>query len=165
MRILVISDTHVVNGSPKLPNKVLNEAKTSDLCIHAGDFVEKSVFDELSKLTKVIGVCGNMDERGIDLKLPLKRVLEIEGVKIGLTHGRGSAQNIIYTVQDIFVDEFSDLDMLVFGHSHLACNKIIDGKIYFNPGSPTDKIFAPYRSFGLLMVKDKKIDRRIVKIG
>ena len=42
---------------------------------------------------------------------------------------------------------------------------IIDGKIYFNPGSPTDRVFAPYNSYGIIEIKDGKLKRRIVKIG
>jgi len=38
-------------------------------------------------------------------------------------------------------------------------------KIYFNPGSPTDTIFAPYQSYGILEINGKEIKRSIVKIG
>lgn len=165
MRILVISDTHIPNNALKLPDEVLKEAKDCDLCIHAGDFIEKSVLKDLSKSTKVVGVCGNMDDKNINFEFPAKQILEIEDVKIGLAHGRGSAQNIIFAIQDIFVDEFSEIDMFIYGHSHLAHNEIFNGKIYFNPGSPTDRVFAPYRSYGIIIIKDGTIDRRIIKLG
>ena len=53
--------------------------------------------------------------------------------------------------------------MLVFGHSHQPMNEIKDGILHFNPGSPTDKIFAPFNSYGILEINDK-INGKIIKI-
>ncbi len=52
------------------------------------------------------------------------------------------------------------LDCIVFGHTHQTMNKVIDGTLFFNPGSPTDTIFAPYNSVGFLKVQ-KKIEGTI----
>ncbi len=165
MRILVVSDTHLHTTKKSLPEKLLEELNSSDICIHAGDFVEYTVFEELSSITTTYGVCGNMDDHRLRSKLPPKQIIELENIKIGLTHGRGSPHNLISVVNDTFKEEFHKINIFVFGHSHTPLDKIIDGKIYFNPGSPTDKIFAPYNSYGIIEITGTKVERRIVKIG
>ncbi|MCM8820062.1 MAG: metallophosphoesterase family protein, partial [Candidatus Omnitrophica bacterium] len=67
-------------------------------------------------------------------------------------------------IKDEFIDAFDEIDIFVFGHSHFPIDEEIDGKIFFNPGSPTDKIYAPYCSYGSLEINDKTIERRIIKL-
>ena len=43
-------------------------------------------------------------------------------------------------------------------------NMVKDGILFFNPGSPTDKIFAAKQYYGILEVTDKKIEGKIIKI-
>ncbi len=165
MKILVVSDTHLHTTKKDLPERLLEDLKSSDVCIHAGDFVEYTVFKELSSITTTYGVCGNMDDYHLRNKLPPKQIIELGSIKIGLTHGRGSPYNIISVVNSVFKEEFPEIKIFIFGHSHTPLDTIIDGKIYFNPGSPTDRIFAPYNSYGIIEIKDGKLERRIVKIG
>jgi hypothetical protein len=53
------------------------------------------------------------------------------------------------------IKEFEDIDCLVYGHTHQAENKMIDGVLFFNPGSPTDRRFAMYNSIGILETGEK----------
>ena len=106
-----------------------------------------------------------MDDGQIRKNLPTMRIIEAEGVRIALTHGTGSPIKILNSIKAIFESTYQDIDIFVFGHSHIPLDKTIDGKIYFNPGSPTDKIFAPYNSYGILNIENKTIRRRLVKIG
>jgi putative phosphoesterase len=55
------------------------------------------------------------------------------------------------------------VDIVIFGHSHQPFNQMVKGILFFNPGSPTDEIFAPYKSFGIIEINDT-IEARIVKI-
>ena len=165
MRILVISDTHISTAKAKLPDIIVKEAKASDCCLHCGDFITYSVYENLTQLTVIHGVCGNMDGKVLVEKLPVKQILKFNGITVGLTHGGGHPENILTYIQKEFAKEVKNIDMFVFGHSHNPLNKEISGKIYFNPGSPTDTMFAPYRSYGILEISGKKIKRRIIKIG
>lgn len=164
MRILVISDTHIPVTAEKLPAIIEEEARKSDYCLHCGDFIAYSVFETLSSLTKTYGVCGNMDDDCVQERLPQKRIIKLPGLSIGLTHGSGHPDNIINCINKTFAEEFSAVDIFVFGHSHKPLNKKINGKIYFNPGSVLDKVFAEYRSYGILEVEDGSLKRRLVKI-
>jgi hypothetical protein len=165
MRILVISDTHIPAVADVLPPIIQEEAKKSDYCLHAGDLIAASVLQDLSRLTKTYAVQGNMDNFDLKKDLPEKTVLQFEDVKIGLIHGRGSPATLMDFIKKEFKDQAKGLDMIVFGHTHYPLDKEMDGIIYFNPGSSTDKVFAPYASYGILEINGKNIKRRIVKIG
>jgi len=164
MRILVISDTHIPIAANSLPSIIEEEAKKSDCCLHAGDLVSYSVFATLAGLTKTYAVCGNMDQEKVKHQIPQQQVLNLEGIRLALIHGSGHPANLISYIQDEFPQTINEIDIFIFGHSHCASDKEIKGKIYFNPGSPTDKVFASYRSYGILDITGNKIERRIVKI-
>jgi hypothetical protein len=164
LRILVISDTHIPVVGKELPSVIEEEAKKSDYCLHAGDFINFETFKLISEWTHVYGVCGNMDDSEVRKNLPQKRIIQLEEVKIGLVHGFGDPSNLIYYINRVFQKEIEEIDMFVYGHSHSPSDKLIEGKLYFNPGSPTDRIFTPYRSYGILEIQSKTIKRRIVRI-
>lgn len=166
MRILVISDTHIPASAKALPKVIEEEAKKSDACLHAGDIVDYKIIENLSKLTKTYAVCGNMDDKEVASHLEIKKILKFDLVTVGLTHGRGAPANLIEYIDSIFTpEEKKDIDIFVFGHSHVPTDKEINNKIYFNPGSPTDIFFAPYKSYGILEINGKEIKRTIIKIN
>ena len=44
-------------------------------------------------------------------------------------------------------------------------NEYIEGVLFFNPGSVTDTVYAPYRSYGIIEIdKDGKINAEIHKL-
>lgn len=164
MRVLVIADTHIPVAAKNLPDIIIEEAKKSDCCLHAGDFIDYQVFEQLSGLTKVYAVFGNMDSEEVIKKLPRKTIIDLEELKVGLIHGQGAPSALIASVDLAFDKEKNDIDLFVFGHSHNFFDQEIEGKIYFNPGSCTDKMFASQRSYGILDINAKTAKRRIIKI-
>jgi putative phosphoesterase len=164
VRVLVISDTHIPVAAKELPSVINEEAKKSDYCLHAGDLINNTVFQILSNLTKTYAVQGNMDNFDIKGKLPEKEIITIGEVKLGLIHGRGAPSSLINYINEKFSKDLKNIDIFVFGHSHYPFDKEIGGKIYFNPGSPTDRVFTPYCSYGILEIEKKTIKRRLIKI-
>lgn len=160
MRILVLSDTHIPVAAHDLPQAVYDAARDADMIFHAGDFIEMRLLDKLRSIKEVKAVRGNMDSRELCMQLNSKEVVTIGKFKIGLTHGYGAPSEILNTVRK----EFDRIDCLVFGHSHAAVNMRKDGILYFNPGSPTDKIFASKNSYGILEITDKRIEGKIVEL-
>jgi predicted phosphodiesterase len=59
---------------------------------------------------------------------------------------------------------FSGVDAVLFGHSHRPQREVRNGVLLFNPGSPTDRLFAPYNSYGVLEVGPQGMEARIVRI-
>jgi putative phosphoesterase len=165
VKVLVISDTHIPVVANELPAVIIEQAKKSNCCIHAGDFTNREVLKNLESLTKIYAVSGNMDNPDICKQLPEKAIIELEGVRAGIIHGRGAPANLIDNyIKREFSDELKKIDIIIFGHTHYPTDKIVEEKIYFNPGSPTDTVFAPYRSYGILEIEGKNIKRRIIKI-
>src|SRR5262245_65055002 len=76
-------------GSRRLPDDCLRRLAASDLILHGGDFSTVSVLEELSELAPVVGVLGNNDEPVLAELLPERRVVEVEGVRIGMVHDGG----------------------------------------------------------------------------
>lgn len=158
MVIGVISDTHLF-GKP-VPRCVLEALEGSDMILHAGDILEMSVIEELSTVAKTIAIRGNMDHGDVSRELPSRAVVEAGGFRIGLTHGSGPPTGITGRVRR----EFGEVDCIVFGHTHSPLVKEKGGVLFFNPGSPTDKMFARRHTIGFLDVADK-IRPRILDLG
>lgn len=176
MKIGVLSDTHLTKPAGlvetvkhTLRNKrsledlralVQQHFQEVELIIHAGDFVEMAVFELLQEFAPVEAVRGNMDRIDIQQTFPTKKVIERQGFRIGVTHGDGAPQKILERVRQYFSEP---VDAIVFGHSHQPVNEVRDGVLFFNPGSPTDRIFAPYNSIGLLELTDR-ITGRLIRL-
>ncbi len=161
MKILVISDTHIPDRAKELPDKVKSELERVDMVVHAGDFTSFDFYLELHALSPSLkAVHGNMDGTEIYDTLPEKLVFDVEGVRIGLTHGFGAPIGIEKRVLKLF--EGQELDLIIFGHSHRAVDKMLNGTHLFNPGSPTDRWFTPRRSYGLLEIENGKLNTQII---
>ena len=158
MKIGVISDTH----SLPIPKKLFEEFSKVDLIIHAGDLCDADTFKSLTKLADVKAVQGNMCDSILKKKLPLKEYFECEGMYIGVYHGHGANRDALTNAKEQF--KGMPVDIIIFGHSHQAFNKTVDGVLYFNPGSPNDVIKASFFSYGLIEIHHGKIKAEIVKI-
>lgn len=150
MKVGVISDTHVPGAAPALPPAVFEIFRGADLILHAGDIVDPSVLDELAAIAPVEAVAGNMDGAELQLRLPAKKVLKLGRFTVGLTHGKYR----IDVQKEMIRKDFGDVDLIVYGHSHMPAWEKAHGVWFLNPGSPTDKRYAPYNSVALLSVDD-----------
>lgn len=150
MRIGVIADTHIPKTAKKIPEAVFAVFNGVDLIIHAGDIVEKEALEQLETLAPVEAVYGNRDSDELKGSLPETRILELQGFRIGVFHGHGDKGTTMQRVPDFF--KGIDLDCIIFGHSHIPFNERINGKLYFNPGSPTAKKKQKYPSVGILVL-------------
>ena len=162
-KIAVISDTHIPKQADKLPDELLEELAKSAFIIHAGDFEDINTLKELQKLNRVIGVVGNMDSKEIRDKLKNKEIVNVDHQKIGVIHGWGDPHKLPRTVLQEFKGE--GVHCIVFGHSHQAFNEVIDGILMFNPGSPTDIVYAHYKSYGILETSPDGIKGQIIRLG
>lgn len=151
MRIGVLSDTHI-HRAEELSPEILKAFPEMDLIVHAGDFVGSEVLEGLKRLGEVKAVHGNVDSMKLRGLLPDKELLVVEGKKIGITHGWGGPEGIEHRVRG----QFGDVDIIIYGHSHLAKVEQIRDILFFNPG-------PGYRSFGVLTIDDG-IKGEIVKI-
>ena len=150
MKIGVISDTHLNISDDRLEKIVEDHFHGVDLVLHAGDIVDLGVL-EVFKDKQVYAVSGNMDPDSVREVFPKKRVVEIEGRRIGLIHGWGSPSGL----EEKLLLEFEDVKCIVYGHTHRAMNEVRCGVLLFNPGSPTDRRFAKRNSVGILDIGEE----------
>ena len=161
MKIAVLSDTHIPTSTGRLPDNLIKQIRGVDLIIHAGDLEELSVLEELDKIAKTEAVVGNMDSHKVIRQLPKKKILEIGKFRIGVIHGEGHPDTLIDYVQEKFKGE--RLDCVIYGHTHEPKIEKIGDTLYLNPGSPTDKVFAPYNSFIMIEI-DERIKPEIIRL-
>lgn len=162
MKIVVLSDTHLSGKNNELPAGLLEQLKSADMLIHAGDIVECAFLEKLKTLCpQVVAVYGNMDTAQTKKLLAEKEIICVNKFKVGIAHGAGAPDKLIDFLTDAFKND--RVDLIVFGHSHKPFNKKIAGILFFNPGSPTDTVFAPYNSYGIIEITDS-ISAKIVRI-
>lgn len=99
---------------------------------HAGDFVTASVLEAFEAVCDLRAVAGNNDPPPVDDRLPGERVVEWEGLRVGLVHGHEHS--------DVALELYgrqAGADLVVFGHSHRPA--IGDARVpLLNPGSHAD---------------------------
>src|ERR1700758_3620823 len=149
-KVGIISDTHIPHFK-QLPEAVWTHFAEVELIIHAGDLSRLSVIDELEMLAPVTAVQGNIEEEEVVRALPIKRELLVGGLRIGVVHILGNAQNRARTARQ----EFPTARCVVFGHSHIPYNQEHEGQLLFNPGSATDRRRQPTCSLGMLTINDE----------
>jgi putative phosphoesterase len=148
----VIADTHIPDRGRHVPQQAIDIFRQAQVTtiLHAGDISVKSALIPLEQIAPVIAVRGNRDLFYFS-KLPTKRILTIEQVTIGLTHGHGSwlryfrdriqhalfGQKKFSYYEAIACQMFPNARVVVLGHNHAPANYWVNKQLVFNPGSPT----------------------------
>jgi putative phosphoesterase len=161
LKLAIVSDTHLPRGSRALPAACLERMAAADAILHAGDFIEAAVLEELRSLgPPVSAVRGNVDSAALQAQLPLVRVVAAAGVRIGMIHDAGPRSGRLARMRR----RFPQVDAVVFGHSHLPLLESGDGFAIFNPGSPTERRRAPRHTMGIATVQDGRVAFELVEL-
>jgi putative phosphoesterase len=145
MRLVLTADTHVPRRARDLPPALWNAIERADVVVHAGDWVEEALLDEIeARSARLIGVCGNNDGAALRARLPEVANATLAGIRLAVVHETGPK-----TGREARCDaRFPDCDVLVFGHSHIPWDSTTPGGLrLLNPGSPTDRRSQPYATF------------------
>lgn len=156
-RIVVLADTHVPRGY-ELPRRLQRAIEAADIVIHLGDFTGIELADALERTGKLIAVHGNNDMLAIRNRFPARRDVEVDGRALRCIHGDVGGR----TAAEAAAKE-RGADIVLYGHSHMPKIHHHNGTLLFNPGSPTQKRFAPYRSYGILDIGEE-VDARLVPV-
>ncbi len=167
IRVAVISDTHIDDRISSFPPGFIAELGGFDIVIHCGDFTTREALEKLKEFPEFYGVAGNMDEPAVRRSLPETRILEIEGLKIGVIHGWGAPFGFTRRIFSYMREKYPDtkFDIILCGHSHKPTDEIIDGTRILNPGSVAGNIFSKYGSWGVLEIDGDKINWTIRQIS
>lgn len=140
-RLLLLADTHLPKRARALPDPVWRAVEEADLVVHAGDWVDAALLDELqARAARVVGVWGNNDGADLRARLPEVARVAVEGIRLAVVHETGPSAR-----REARCDAaFPDADLLVFGHSHIPWDTTTpNGLRLLNPGSPTDRRRQP----------------------
>jgi len=145
MRLLLLADTHVPKRARDLPAPVWNEVDRSDVVIHAGDWVETDLLDELTARARQLVACwGNNDEPVVRSRLPERAEVTVDGLLFTVVHETGAASGR----EARMARRYPNTDVLVFGHSHIPWDTTArTGLRLLNPGSPTDRRRQPFCTY------------------
>lgn len=117
--IAIISDTHGM-----LRENVIAELTLADCVIHAGDIDTPDILLSLQKHGDVYAVRGNNDKEWAHM-IPKSLVVQIEGVRFFIVHNK----------KDVPKNLLTDVDVVIYGHSHKYATEVVDQVLYLNPGS------------------------------
>ncbi len=148
----VVSDTHLPRYGRALPRALVTGLRNAGVqrILHCGDMTELLAVDLFSAIAPVDAVAGNNDGDEIRKRFGRKKILLIEGVRVGMLHGDAGKHAAPRNALAGFADEA--VDVICFGHSHRPLHERHGDRVLLNPGSPTDKRMNPRYSYALLRI-------------
>jgi putative phosphoesterase len=159
-RVAVVADTHLPRGERTLSAPCLDVLAAADLILHAGDITRVEVLEALQELAPVEAVHGNVDEPALQALLPAQLVVEVDAVRIGMVHEPGPADGRHARL----AARFPGCQAVVYGHTHMPELVRHAGVWILNPGSPTERRRAPYRSLIVLELDGVVLAPRLVAL-
>lgn len=161
MNVAVISDTHLPRGTRRISEACLQRLRSADVILHAGDVTAASVLDELEALgPPVHAVHGNMDDATLKDRLPGARVVDLGGLRIGMTHDAGPRVGR----EERLAAHFPGCAAVIYGHTHEPLIARMGETWILNPGSPTERRRAPVHTMLVLDVMDATIRPELVAL-
>jgi uncharacterized protein len=158
----VISDTHLPRGTRRIPEACLARLRAADLILHAGDVTAASALGELKALgPPVRAVHGNMDDAVLRVQLPGTFVVEVAGLRIGMTHDAGPRAGR----EERLVQRFPGCAAVVYGHTHEPQVERVGDAWILNPGSPTERRRAPSHTMLVLEVAGGAISPELIQLS
>lgn len=158
MRIGVISDTH---GDCSAVEKAAAAVGPADLWLHAGDCSQDGEF--LRDLTgvPVIAAKGNCDGSG-DAKVD--EFFEVAGKAFWLTHGHRYRVKQGLSELKWWGRQYQ-VDVVVYGHSHISDIVRDENLLIFNPGSAAYPQQSRWPTCGVIVINDNCVEARIIEIN
>lgn len=160
-RIGVVGDTHLPRFGRTLPAALVRGLARAGVAqiLHVGDLTDLLVVPLFEALAPFDAVAGNNDGAAIRARFGRRKIVAVEGVRIGLVHGDGTRGTTAERAVDAFADDA--VDAILFGHSHRPSVSRTGGRLVVNPGSPTDKRINPLYSYAILTVDGDCVRARL----
>lgn len=150
MKIGILSDTHLNSPNAAFRQQVNLCFADCPVIFHAGDLTDISILTAF-KGKEIHAVHGNMCLPSSARTLPRETVVEVDGYRFGLSHGREYRHN----VEENLIHHFPEVDCIVSGHTHRpVCHRLFD-ILFVNPGSFTARgRYGAPGTFAILDTKD-----------
>ncbi len=159
MRIGLISDTHIPWRALEIPKKFLDwfRGKRVDIIIHCGDINDFKVLEILNDIAPTKAVRGNTDS----IDLPSELTLKVGSYNMFVFHSdkiypRGDIKQIYELAKA------KNVDIVVFGHTHLPLFTYYKQIYFINPGTATGVRSGKYgdvmKSVAILEIKNNNMN-------
>lgn len=159
--IAVISDTHF-NRWDEVHPRIKRALRDADIAVHCGDIVRQDVVDGMRREAKrAVIVHGNSDPPDLRQSLPYTEVIEVEGVRLGVTHPAWGGPE--FPLEELLPDFPDPVDAILFGHFHETINETRDGVLFLNPGQAYKSFMVP-ATMATLTVSEGNMTAEIVVI-
>jgi putative phosphoesterase len=122
--------------------------------------VAASALAELLSLAPVEAVVGNMDDDVLRARLPERRIVEVEAVRIGMVHDAGPRAGR----EERLRAAFPGCAAIVYGHTHVPQLTRQNDIWIVNPGSPTERRSAPGHSMAVFRVSQGALEPTLVAL-
>ena len=161
-QVAVVGDTHLPRGTRTLPDECVRRLCAAELILHTGDHSSLAALEELRSLgPPVQAVYGNADEPAVRELLPKELVVEVGGVRVGMTHVPGPRAGR----EERLRLRFPGCGAVLYGHTHVPQVERHAGVWILNPGSPTERRRAPHRSLILGELDGGELQPRLVELA
>jgi putative phosphoesterase len=156
-RLVLMADTHLPRRARDLPAQLWTAVEQADVVVHAGDWVDVRLLDELEERSRRLVACyGNNDGPALRERLPEVGRATVAGVRLAVVHETGPASGREARCAAAYPDE----DVLVFGHSHIPWDTVAAGRLrLLNPGSPTDRRRQPHCTYLTALAVDGRLEQ------
>lgn len=181
MKIGVIGCSHVPQAMPTLPNNLPAVFKGVDIILHVGDANDIATLKQLeNNFTITMAVAGESDTAELKHYVESKRVVEFAKRRVGMIHGHEfvppTSKGLIERIKALFskpkpqdmrplynylLGQFTNVDAIVFGHTHQPYVNTVNGVFLFNPGAAAP-IEGNRPSVGIMHVEANSISGRII---
>jgi uncharacterized protein len=168
----LVSDTHLPECGLDLWPEAYDYLQPADVVLHGGDIHDVAYLDRLSALAPTFGARGNGEEgsggrvvQPEDARLRKAWLLDVAGVLIGLTHYPLHETGAFRAEIDRVFGR-TDLEVLIYGHTHVEAIDVIDDVLCVNPGSPTwpHNLTNSRGTLGCLVISDDLIQASVIQL-
>lgn len=135
--IAILSDTHGV-----LRPEVMARLEGVDVILHGGDINTQAIVDTLSACAPLYIVRGNNDKDWAEA-LPYDLTFSLEGIRFFMVHNKKDVPR-----------DLSNVDVVVYGHSHKYACQEQNGVLWLNPGSCGRRRFDQEITFCMMTIED-----------
>ncbi len=157
MLVGVISDTHSY-----MDVRALQLLRGVDHILHAGDIGDEAIIKELQSIAPVTAVRGNVDREPPTSLYPAEETLELENYRFFLTHEVKPPKRETDSALEGYRQ--TGVDVVIYGHSHIAYQQRWGGILFFNPGAAGKRRFKVIPSIGFLTLTRAGVEGMITPL-
>lgn len=139
-KIGIVSDSHNY-----VSEQMMGILRTCDYILHAGDVTTESVVDQFRQAGRLYLVRGNTDRDPWAYSVAERQLFSIGGLTFLMVHDQMDVGRLVVQA-----------DVVIYGHTHIYSEQIVNGRLWLNPGSCGSPRYGNPASMVVMEVEDQK---------